>query len=178
TSAAARATAVAAAFQEPFLFAASLAENVLLDFDGPRAADDPRLHEALRLARATGLVDGRPEGADTPVGERGVTLSGGERQRIALARALARRPRLLLLDEATSAVDATTRQEIMTGLADGLTSTTTIVVTTSAATLALADAVVYLDQGRVAGVGPHTDLLRLDGYDRLIRAYEREQVQT
>ncbi|MGW0144933.1 ABC transporter ATP-binding protein [Streptomyces sp. NPDC003333] len=177
-SAADRATAVAAAFQEPFLFAASLAENVLLDFDGPRAADDHRLHEALRLARATGLVDGRPEGADTPVGERGVTLSGGERQRIALARALARRPRLLLLDEATSAVDATTRQEIMTGLADGLTSTTTIVVTTSAATLALADAVVYLDQGRVAGVGPHTDLLRLDGYDRLIRAYEREQVQT
>ncbi|AWE52926.1 MULTISPECIES: ABC transporter ATP-binding protein [Streptomyces] len=177
-SAADRARAVAAAFQEPFLFAASLAENVLLDFDGARAADDPRLHEALRLARATGLVDGRPEGPDTLVGERGVTLSGGERQRIALARALARRPRLLLLDEATSAVDATTRQEIMSGLADGLTSTTTIVVTTSAATLALADAVVYLDQGRVAGVGPHADLLRLDGYDRLIRAYEREQVQT
>ncbi|MFI7576132.1 ABC transporter ATP-binding protein [Micromonospora sp. NPDC049497] len=173
-----RATAIAAAFQEPFLFAGSLAENVLLDFDGAAAADaGPRLDEALRLARARTLVDGQPHGADTPVGERGVTLSGGERQRIALARALARRPRLLLLDEATSAVDATTRQEIMSGLTAGLTSTTTIVVTTSAATLALADAVVYLDQGRVAGVGAHADLLRLDGYDRLIRAYERERVQ-
>ncbi|MEV1144097.1 ABC transporter ATP-binding protein [Micromonospora sp. NPDC049799] len=173
-----RATAIAAAFQEPFLFAGSLAENVLLDFDGAAAADaGPRLDEALRLARARTLVDGQPHGADTPVGERGVTLSGGERQRIALARALARRPRLLLLDEATSAVDATTRQEIMSGLTTGLMSTTTIVVTTSAATLALADAVVYLDQGRVAGVGAHADLLRLDGYDRLIRAYERERVQ-
>lgn len=65
----------------------------------------------------------------------------------------------------------------MSGLTTGLKSTTTIVVTTSAATLALADTVVYLDQGRVAGVGAHADLLRIDGYDRLIRAYERERVQ-
>ncbi|MFG2404364.1 ABC transporter ATP-binding protein [Streptomyces brevispora] len=173
-----RVTAIAAAFQEPFLFAGSLAENVLLDFDSEAASGaDPRLDEALRLARARTLVDGQPNGPDTPVGERGVTLSGGERQRIALARALAHRPRLLLLDEATSAVDATTRQEIMSGLTTGLKSTTTIVVTTSAATLALADTVVYLDQGRVAGVGAHADLLRIDGYDRLIRAYERERVQ-
>ncbi|MET8468646.1 ABC transporter ATP-binding protein [Streptomyces sp. NPDC006422] len=176
-SAADRAAAIATAFQEPFLFAASLAENVLLDFDGAHTAEAPHLHEALRRARADGLTAGRPEGPDTPVGERGITLSGGERQRIALARALARRPRLLLLDEATSAVDATTRLEIMSGLTEGPASTTTIVVTTSAETLALADTVVYLDRGRVAGVGPHTDLVRLDGYDRLIRAFEREQVQ-
>jgi ABC-type multidrug transport system fused ATPase/permease subunit len=64
----------------------------------------------------------------------------------------------------------------MSGLAAGLPSTTTIVVTSSAATLALADTVVYLDRGRVAGVGTHADLLRIDGYDRLTRAYERERV--
>jgi ATP-binding cassette, subfamily B, bacterial len=178
-AAADRAAACAAVFQEPFLFAGTLAQNVLLDFDAaPTDADRERLDEALRLARATALVDGQPDGLATRVGERGVTLSGGEQQRVALARALVRRPRVLLLDEATSAVDATTRQEIMSGLATSLPSTTTIVVTSSAATLALADSVVYLDGGRIAGIGTHADLLRIDGYDRLTRAYERERVAT
>jgi ATP-binding cassette subfamily B protein len=180
-TAADRAAACAAVFQEPFLFAGTLAQNVRLDFDESPSessadADRERLDEALRLARATAIVERQPDGLETRVGERGARLSGGERQRLALARALVRQPRVLLLDEATSAVDATTRQEIMSGLATILPSTTTIVVTTSAATLARADAVVYLDSGRVAGVGAHGDLLRIDGYDRLIRGFQRERV--
>lgn len=167
-----RTSACAVVFQEPFLFAASLAENVLLGAD----ADDRRIAEALTVSRACALVDGLPDGLDTKVGERGATLSGGERQRVALARALLRPARVLLLDEATSAVDATTENEIMTGLVAALPDVTKIVVTSRAATLALADAVVHLDEGRVAGFGSHRELLRGDAYNRLVRAYERERV--
>jgi ABC-type multidrug transport system fused ATPase/permease subunit len=175
-----RAAATAVVFQEPLLFAGTLAENVLFDFDAepgrPACADaDARLGEAIDLAQAAELVRGLPAGLATRVGERGITLSGGERQRVALARALLRRPRVLLLDEATSAVDAVTRQAIMAGLATRLPGTTTIVVTTSPETLAVADAVVYLDRGRVARIGTHAELLRVEAYDRLIRAYDRER---
>ncbi len=158
----------AVAFQEAFLFAGTVEYNILLGHDGSQ------LTEAIRLAGLEQFVAALPRGVQTVVGERGVTLSGGERQRISLARALVRRPRLLLLDEATSAVDASTDDAIMANLTDALPGTTTVTVASRAATLARADAVLHLEEGRVIGYGPHADLLRNTAYARLVQAYEDE----
>ena len=144
---------VATAFQEAFLFADTVAENVLLGWP----AED--LQPALALAGAERFVAELDGGPDAVVGERGATLSGGQRQRLALARALVRRPRLLLLDDATSAVDPTKEHEIRDALAEVMRDRTTIVIAHRPATIALADRVVLLDGGRVAATGTHGELL-------------------
>jgi ATP-binding cassette, subfamily B, bacterial len=118
------------------------------------------------------------DGLDTRVGERGATLSGGQRQRLALARALVRNPRLLILDDATSSVDPQVEARILQGLRDAQADgggASVVVVAYRKATIALADEVVYLEQGRVSAQGTHLDLLeRSDGYRDLVTAYERD----
>ncbi len=157
------------AFQEPYLFADTVRENLTLGL----AADDRALREVLEVARARGFVERLPAGLDQVLGERGITLSGGQRQRLALARALLRQPRVLLLDDATSAVDPLVERQILDGLRSSVEATT-LIVAHRVSTIRLADRVLYLDGGRIAAAGSHDELLRLPAYAALARAYERD----
>lgn len=161
--------------QLPFVFDDTVRGNITLERDG---VDDEAVWAALRLAEADGFVAALPEGIDTAVGERGTSLSGGQRQRLTLARALAGRPRLLVLDDATSAVDPRVEAAILASLRGGDTSASILVVAYRRATIALADEVVYLEQGKVVATGTHTELLAAHpGYVELVTAYEKAEAE-
>ncbi len=155
--------------QQAFLFDDTVRANVALGL----AVDDAAIWDALALAQADRFVAALPAGLDTQVGERGTTLSGGQRQRIALARALVRRPRLLVLDDATSSVDSRVESAILAGLRARAGASTVVVVAHRRATIELADDVVYLEGGRVAGHGTHRELMATSpGYAALLSAYD------
>jgi ABC-type multidrug transport system fused ATPase/permease subunit len=159
---------VAFVAQSAFLFDDTVRDNVTLGGD----FTDEQVHAALRTAAADSFVDRLPDGLDTHVGERGATLSGGQRQRLALARAVLRRPRLLVLDDATSAVDPSVEARILDALRATDDPATVVVVAYRQATIALADEVVWIANGRLVARGSHEELLaQVPGYARLVRAY-------
>jgi ATP-binding cassette, subfamily B, bacterial len=163
--------ATAIVFQESFLFAAPVGDNIAL----ASGADRERVEHSAALAQADRFIRALPSGYDTVVGERGHTLSGGQRQRAALARALVREPRLLILDDATSAVDPTIEAQILGGLRREL-RTTLVLVAYRLSTIRLADRVLFLEDGRLAATGSHDELVAsMPGYAGMIRAYELEE---
>jgi ABC-type multidrug transport system fused ATPase/permease subunit len=147
---------IAIVAQDPFLFSATVRENIAF---GAPWATDADVERAARLAQAHEFVAELPKGYDTVVGERGITLSGGQRQRLAIARALIMNPRILILDDATASVDATTEAKIRLGLREAMKGRTTLIIAHRLSTLALADELVVLDGGRVAARGTHDELL-------------------
>lgn len=149
------------AMQEPVLFSRSLADNIGF---GVEEADASLIRWAAEVAHLTAEVDAFPERFETLLGERGVTLSGGQRQRTAIARAIARRPRILILDDVLSAVDTHTEAAIMEKLPPIMKERTTLFVSHRISTLRYADEIVVLEEGRVTQQGTHEALLKQPGY--------------
>ncbi|WP_419925937.1 ABC transporter ATP-binding protein [Candidatus Poriferisocius sp.] len=144
---------------EPFLFSASVHDNVAYSRPGASRAE---VMVAAQAAQAHGFISELAEGYDTVVGERGYTLSGGQRQRIAIARTLLSNPKVLILDDATSAIDVTVEEAIHEALRELMANRTTIIIAHRLSTISLAERVVVLDQGRVANMGTHAELLATD----------------
>ncbi len=142
--------------QDPFLFSATIRENIAF---GVLGATDADVERAAQASQAHEFIEALPQGYETVIGERGITLSGGQRQRLAIARALVIDPRILILDDATASVDATTEARIRTGLAEAMRGRTTIIIAHRLSTISLADEIVVLDHGRIEARGTQTELL-------------------
>jgi ATP-binding cassette subfamily B protein len=162
---------VGVAFEDTTLFSNSVRDNILL---GAPVRNDAVLEEALDVAQAH-FAYSLPEGLETLIGEEGLSLSGGQRQRIALARAIAARPLVLVLDDPLSALDVHTEELVETRLRAVLKDTTTLIVAHRPSTVALADRVALLEDGRITAVGTHTELLAgNDHYRYVIASLDQE----
>jgi ATP-binding cassette subfamily B protein len=147
--------------QETFLFSVPLRENVGFGRDKPLS--DAELDWAGEVSQLRKDVEDFPARYDTMIGERGVTLSGGQKQRTAIARAVAKDPRILILDDALSAVDTYTEAEILKRLRGVMRERTSIVVAHRISTVKDADEILVLDEGTIAERGTHRDLLERNG---------------
>ena len=163
---------VSVVFEDTFLFGDTVRGNVGF---ASGEADEGEVERAAHLAGAAEFVEELPEGYDTVLGERGFSLSGGQRQRIAIARAIFADPRVLILDDATSAVDATKEHEIRAALGEVMHGRTTLVIAHRPATIALADRVAVVADGRVVEQGTHAELIaRSESYRSLLALAEEE----
>ena len=163
---------VAPVFQETFLFATTIRENLLFGSD----RNEHEIREALRVADALEFVDELPAGLDTVVGERGVGLSGGQRQRLALARALLSGREVLVLDDTTSALDPETEARVVRNLMSTAVDRTLVIVASRPSTVAMVGRVVFLSEGRVVEQGTHEELLsRSTRYAALMESYESDR---
>ena len=146
--------------QDPFLFDASIKENLLL---ADRSKGDSDLEKALHAACALDFVRKLPDHWNTVIGERGIRLSMGEKQRLTLARAILKSPSIIVLDEATSSVDVETERYIQEGLSNLIKKRTTLIIAHRLSTIREADQIVFLEKGKIVEQGRHESLIEKGG---------------
>jgi ABC-type multidrug transport system fused ATPase/permease subunit len=158
--------------QETVLFKGTIRGNIAYGALGmARVVSESDIIAAATQARAHEFISKLPLGYDTPVAEQGLSLSGGQRQRIAIARAILRDPRILILDEATSMVDAESESAIAAALAEFAKGRTTLIVAHRLSTVVNCDQIVVFDQGKIADIGTHEQLLSRCGvYQQLVKS--------
>jgi ATP-binding cassette, subfamily B, bacterial len=167
-------TAIGMVFEDSFLFSDTIAANIAY---GRPDASQAQIEAAARAAEAADFIAELPDGYRTVVGERGLTLSGGQRQRVALARALLSDPRIVLLDDATSAVDPRVEADILATLGRLIAGRTTLLIAHRRSTLALADRIAVLEQGRVVDIGTFDELMARSPLFRLLLAGPGEDAE-
>ncbi|SMX39442.1 ABC transporter transmembrane domain-containing protein [Octadecabacter ascidiaceicola] len=162
--------------QDPVIFAASARENIRF---GRPDATDAEVEAAAKAAAAHDFLTALPEGYDSYVGERGVMLSGGQKQRVAIARAILRDAPVLLLDEATSALDAESERAVQSAVDTLSKDRTTLIVAHRLATVKKADRIIVFEEGKIAAIGTHDDLVAQGGlYARLAKLQFTDGAQT
>lgn len=156
---------IAVVTQETLLFNDTIRANIRL---GRLNATDAEVEAAAVHAHADAFISAKPQGYDTPIGERGLALSGGQRQRLAIARALLRDAPILVLDEATSSLDSESERWVQAALEELMQGRTTLCIAHRLSTIQKADRIVVMDQGHIVDTGRHEDLLARGGlYQRL-----------
>ena len=163
---------IAIVHQDPFLFSATVAENLAY---GVEQTDGSAIERVAGIARIESEVRGFPDGYDTRVGERGITLSGGQKQRVTIGRALLRDAPILLLDDCLSSVDAETEESILRGLSQEMRRHTTLIVSHRVSAVREADTIVVMEDGAIVEYGTHDELIALGG--RYWDLAQRQQIE-
>lgn len=158
--------------QDPFLFSATISENIALALD---EVDIPMVETAAKQADIYENIKDFPKGFDTVVGERGATLSGGQKQRSSIARALIKNPDILILDDCLSAVDAKTEVKILDNLKEVLKDRTSIIVSHRISAIKNADKIIVMDNGKIVEEGTHEELKVKEGIYKDI--FEKQQLE-